>query len=77
MLVAEYAAAEPPRGEIVIVIGAAEARPPISEDVLDREIAETLAKLSVKDAAAAIAAKHGLPRRQVYAGALALAGAAR
>ena len=77
VLVAEYAAAEPPRGEIVIIVGAAEARPPISEDVLDREIAETLTKLSVKDAAAALAAKHSLPRRQVYARALALAGAAR
>ena len=76
-LAAEYAAGEAPRGEIVIVVGAAEARPPISEDALDREIAETLTKLSVKDAAAALAAKHGLPRRRVYARALALAGAAR
>jgi 16S rRNA (cytidine1402-2'-O)-methyltransferase len=76
-LAAEYAAQGPPRGEIVIVVGPADARPSISDDVLDREIAETLTKLSLKDAAAAIAAKHGLPRRRVYARALALAGAAR
>ncbi len=61
----------------MIVVGAAEARAPISEDALDREIIEALMKLSVKDAAAALAAKHGLPRRQIYARALALAGAAR
>jgi 16S rRNA (cytidine1402-2'-O)-methyltransferase len=76
-LAAEYALEEAPRGEIVIVIGQAEARPAIAADALDREISELLAKLSVKDAAAAVAAKHGLPRRQVYARALALAGAAR
>jgi 16S rRNA (cytidine1402-2'-O)-methyltransferase len=76
-LAAEYAAAEPPKGEVVIVVGPAEAREPISEDLLDREIIETLTKLSVKDAAAALAAKHGLPRRRVYARALALAGAQR
>ncbi len=76
-LAAEYSAASEPRGEIVIVVGPAEARPPIADDALDREIAEQLAKLSVRDAAAAVAARHGLPRRQVYARALALAGAAR
>ena len=61
----------------MIVVGAAGARPPIADDALDREIAEQLIKLSVKDAAAVVAARHGLPRRQVYARALALAGAAR
>ena len=76
-LAEEYADEEAPRGEIVIVVGAGERRPPIADDALDREIAELLAKLSVKDAAAAVAAKHGLPRRQVYARALALAGADR
>lgn len=76
-LAAEYSAREPPRGEIVIVVGAGEARPSISEDALDREIALSLQKLSVRDAAAAVAAKHGLPRREVYARALALAGAQR
>ena len=61
-----------------IVVGAAAgARRRSPSDALDREIAEALANLSVKDAAAAVAAKHGLPRRQVYARALALAGAAR
>src|ERR1700678_1427017 len=76
-LAAEYAAGGAPRGEIVIVVGAAEERPAVSEAALDREIAEQLTNLSVKDAAAAVAARHGLPRRQVYARALALAGAQR
>ena len=76
-LAAEYAASEAPRGEIVIVVGPMEARAAVSEAALDREIAGQLTNLSVKDAAAAIAAKHGLPRRQVYARALALAGAQR
>ena len=76
-LAAEYTASRAPRGEIVIVVGPMEARPAVSEAALDREIAEQLTNLSVKDAAAAIAAKHGLPRRQVYARALALAGAHR
>jgi 16S rRNA (cytidine1402-2'-O)-methyltransferase len=76
-LAAKYSAGEPPRGEMVIVVGAAEARPVVSEAALDREIAEQLEKLSVRDAAAAVAARHGLPRRQVYARALALAGAQR
>ncbi len=76
-LAAEYAADGSPRGEIVILVGATEARPAVSEAALDREIAELLEKLSVRDAAAAVAAKHGLPRRQVYARALALAGAQR
>ena len=76
-LAAGYAGGEAPRGEIVIVVGPAEARAPVSEDALDRDIVDALATLSVKDAAAALAAKHGLPRRRVYARALALAGAAR
>jgi 16S rRNA (cytidine1402-2'-O)-methyltransferase len=76
-LAAEYSEGEPPRGEIVIVVGATEARPVVSDAALDREIAESLETLSVRDAAAAVAAKHGLPRRQVYARALALAGAQR
>ena len=76
-LAAQYAAEAPPKGEIVVIVGAGEARPPISQDALDREIIEALRNLSVKDASAAVAARHAVPRRQVYARALALAGAAR
>jgi 16S rRNA (cytidine1402-2'-O)-methyltransferase len=76
-LAAAYAASDPPRGELVILVGAAEARPALDEAALDEEIAAQLMTLSVRDAAAAVAAKHGLPRRQVYARALALAGAQR
>jgi len=76
-LAAEYAVNDAPRGEIVIVVGPPEARPPISEDALDNDLVVALRTLSVRDAAAAVAAKHGLPRRQLYARALRLAGAAR
>ncbi len=76
-LAAQYAAEGAPKGEIVIVVGPAEARPAISPDALDRDIVEALSNLSVKDASAAVAARHGLPRRHVYARALALAGARR
>ena len=66
-----------PRARWLIVVGAADKRAVISEAALDQEIAEQLTSLSVKDAAAAIAAKHRLQRRQVYARALAIAGAQR
>jgi 16S rRNA (cytidine1402-2'-O)-methyltransferase len=77
VLAAHYAAAGEPRGEVVIVVGGALAREAVTEDALAGEIVEALMSLSVKDAAAAVAAKHGLPRRQVYARALKLAGARR
>ena len=77
-LAQEFSAADPPKGEIVIVVGPAmEPQEAVSETALDEEIAAALKTLSVKDAAAAVAARHALPRRQVYARALALAGAAR
>src|SRR5271157_6141863 len=67
VLAAEYAAAGAPKGEIVIVVAAGEQRTTVSQDALDGDLVEALRTLSVKDAAAAIAARHGLPRRQVYA----------
>ncbi len=76
-LAAEYAVKGTPKGEIVIVVGPPGARTTLSSDALDSDIVAALRTLSVKDAAAAVAARHGLPRRQVYARALALAGAAR
>src|SRR5208337_3795063 len=76
-LAAEYSAAGTPKGEIVIVVGPPEARPVISEEAIETDLLAALRTLSVKGAAAAVAAKHGLPRRQIYARALALAGVAR
>jgi len=74
-LAARYAAGPTPKGEIVVVVGAAASGETISEEALTEELLAALAGLSVKDAAASVAARHGLPRRRVYARALALAGA--
>ena len=70
-LAAEYAAAPEPRGEVVVLVG-----PPAvqaaSGEALDAALAGALPGRSVRDAAEAVAAELGLPRRQVYARALAL-----
>jgi 16S rRNA (cytidine1402-2'-O)-methyltransferase len=67
-LAAHYAASEA-RGEITIVVGPPEEADP--ED-LDGQLRAALAMHSVKDAAALVATATGLPRRLVYARALAL-----
>ncbi len=71
-LAAHYAASEA-RGEITVVLGPA---PQESADAatLDAELRRALSGGSVKDAAAAVAAATGLPKRVVYARALALSG---
>jgi len=76
-LAAEYGGEEAPRGEIVIVVSPPLAREAVDAAALDGDILSALRTLSVRDAAAAVAARHSLPRRQVYARALALAGAQR
>jgi len=61
----------PPKGEITIVIG-----PPleitVGEADLDRLLVEALEHCSLRDAADAVTKATGLPRRKVYARALAL-----
>jgi 16S rRNA (cytidine1402-2'-O)-methyltransferase len=72
-LAAHYAAIDPPKGEIVILIGppaAAEA----SDAAIDDALRVALAQASLRDAVADVAAALGAPRRRVYARALALAG---
>jgi 16S rRNA (cytidine1402-2'-O)-methyltransferase len=49
----------------------------LDEAALDAKITAALATSGVRDAADRIAAEQGLPRRQVYARALALAGKRR
>lgn len=70
-LAAHYADVEV-KGEIVLVIGPpGEADAPAAE-ALDAALREALETASVKDAAAEVAARFGLRRREVYARALAL-----
>jgi len=65
------------RGEIVVMVGPPAPASPPDGASLDAEILAALETLSVKDAAAAVAARARLPRREVYARALLLAGARR
>jgi 16S rRNA (cytidine1402-2'-O)-methyltransferase len=69
---AAFYAANAARGEISIVVG-----PPEEADHedLDGRLRAALDRNSVKDAAALVAAATGLPRKLVYARALALSGA--
>jgi len=71
-LAAHYAAAGAPKGEIVIVVGGADAaaREAVSDDELDAALDAALATMSVKDASAAVAEATGRPRRDVYQRAL-------
>lgn len=70
-LAAHYAEAGAPKGEIVILIG-----PPLKTETaeadVDAALEEALKTLRVKDAAKDVAARLGLPRRDVYQRALAM-----
>lgn len=61
----------PVKGEIVLLVGRAE-HEEVSEADLEADLAAALNAMSVKDAAAAVAAKHGLKKRDVYQMALAM-----
>jgi 16S rRNA (cytidine1402-2'-O)-methyltransferase len=75
-LATDFAIADEPRGEIVVVVG-----PPVEEpasaDDIEASLAAALDTLSVKDAAAAVAARLGLPKRDVYARAVEMASERR
>jgi 16S rRNA (cytidine1402-2'-O)-methyltransferase len=74
-LAAFYAAAGPPRGELVVVVGPPpEPAPVTDEGALDAQLDAALATMSLRDASEAVAASTGLPRRTVYARALDRAG---
>lgn len=76
-LARHYAEAGPPKGEIVIIVGPPEAAsaslPESGALSLDSRLREAMRTSSLRDAAALVAAATGLPRRTVYARALALA----
>jgi 16S rRNA (cytidine1402-2'-O)-methyltransferase len=70
-LAAHYQEVGQPRGEIVLVVGPPAAETDIAFD-LDAALRQALGRMSVKDAAASVAATSGLKRRLVYARALEL-----
>jgi 16S rRNA (cytidine1402-2'-O)-methyltransferase len=73
-LAAHYEKASAPKGEIVVVVAPPGEAAKVSHDDLDAHIKSAMKKFSLKDASAAIAAETGVPRKEVYARALALAG---
>jgi 16S rRNA (cytidine1402-2'-O)-methyltransferase len=70
---AKTCAAKEPRGEIVLVIAPPQEAQPVSAAEADILLREALARVSVKDAVGEVAEATGLPRREVYQRALALA----
>ncbi len=71
-LAAHYAEHPDIKGEIAVVIGAPAEEAAPQAGVLDEALRTALAGASVKDAAAEVAARYGLKRREVYARALEL-----
>ncbi|WP_413991822.1 16S rRNA (cytidine(1402)-2'-O)-methyltransferase [Labrys okinawensis] len=75
-LATDFAIADEPRGEIVVVVGPPVEEPASADDV-EASLAAALDTLSVKDAAAAVSARLGLPKRDVYARAVEMASERR
>ena len=77
-LAAQYDGAAPPRGEVTLAIGGAAGVPAALDDAaVDEALRDALGRDSLRDAAAAVAALTGRPKREVYRRALALAAAGR
>ncbi len=72
-LAAHYAAAGPPRGEVVIVVAPPDKTAEIAD--IDTLLREAMGRMSLRDAAAAVSEASGEKRRRVYARALELARA--
>jgi 16S rRNA (cytidine1402-2'-O)-methyltransferase len=67
---AKSAAENPPRGEVVLVVGPPGDAPPATGEDIDALLRAALERLSVREAAAEIAAITGTPKREIYARAL-------
>ena len=72
-LAAHYESEEEARGEIVVIIGPPGAADLVtSDEAIDERLRAAMAKVSLKEAVAQVAAETGQPRRKVYARALEL-----
>jgi 16S rRNA (cytidine1402-2'-O)-methyltransferase len=69
---ADRCAANPPKGEIVIVVAPPQARAEASDDELDGALKDALGRLSPSRAAQEVAAALNIPRKRAYARALEL-----
>ncbi|HRJ68679.1 MAG TPA: 16S rRNA (cytidine(1402)-2'-O)-methyltransferase [Beijerinckiaceae bacterium] len=77
-LTRHYADVEKPRGEIVILVAPVDgAGETVTDDQIDARLIAEMETRSARDASALIAADLGLPKRKVYARALALTDARR
>lgn len=73
-LASHYEAQGSPKGEIVIVVGPPQKNAPLCDHEIGAMLENALNRLSLKDAVAEVVAMTGLPRRDIYARALALSG---
>ena len=71
-LAEHYAQAGPPKGEVVLVVGPPGPAAEIGDAEIDAMLRDAMDRLSLRDAAAAVAEASGRPRRAVYQRALAL-----
>ena len=70
---AEHCAAEPPKGEcVVLVSGASQVALIIDDETVDQMLADAIADIGVKRAADAVAQETGLNKRDLYARAVTL-----
>jgi 16S rRNA (cytidine1402-2'-O)-methyltransferase len=69
---AQGALEDPPRGEVVLLVGPAP-NEAMGQASLDDALAVAMGSMSLRDAAASVALAQGLPRKSVYARALELA----
>jgi 16S rRNA (cytidine1402-2'-O)-methyltransferase len=73
-LAAHYAEAGAPKGEVVVVVGPPGAATAPDAETVDALLRQALQTLSVREAAAQVAAATGIARRTLYARALTLQG---
>jgi 16S rRNA (cytidine1402-2'-O)-methyltransferase len=71
-LAEHYRQAGAPKGEVTIVVGPPPSPPPVGEAEAERLLIEALQRLSPRNAATSVANVTGLPRRRLYARAIAL-----
>ena len=70
-----YREGDPPKGEVIIVVGPPEEAAASDTDI-EALLTDALSSMSVRDAAATVAAATGAPRKEVYRQALALSKSA-